>query len=140
MGDSASSLCRSEASHQALLLPTGVQDVTFFTNGAFEPTSAQTDASLLAVSVSTAANCGAGKGTHLTLAGVRLPATDRDTSVVASTRSSPSREREGEPAREQLGCDSMTGSYRPRWIRTETRRSDDIPAVYAAWRCGARAA
>lgn len=117
--------------HQALLLPDWSNNVTLFTNGAFDPTDEQR-ATL------------AGRGVVLDprplvevvgdgerLAGVRVAGDDGTDVVALDALFTASRTRMASPLAEELGCAFDDGPFGP-VIRTDAKKETTVPGVYAA--------
>ncbi len=114
--------------HQALLIPDWSGDVTFFTNGAFEPTE-EHRAALARRGVRVEARrvvelVGEGDG----LAGVRL---DGGEVVGLDALFTGARTRMASPLAEQLGCAFDEGTMGP-MIRTDDRKATTVAGVWAA--------
>jgi len=117
--------------HQALLLPDWSGDVTLFTNGTFEPDTAQLEA---------LAARGArveprrivellGEGTDLE--GVRVSGDGSDTVIPLDALFTASRTRMASPLAEQLGCAFDDGPFGP-VVRTDASKETTVPGVHAA--------
>ena len=117
--------------HQALLLPDWSAAVTLFTNGTFEPTTAQRDAlAARGVRVDPRPLVGlVGEGPAL--AGVRVDGPDGGEVVGIDALFTASRTRMASPLAEQLGCAFDEGAFGP-VIRTDAHKLTTVPGVYAA--------
>lgn len=125
-------LAVSESSmHQALLLPDWSNNVTLFTNGAFDPTDEQRAALTGRGVVLDPRPLVEVVGDGESLAGVRVAADDGTDVVALDALFTASRTRMASPLAEQLGCAFDDGPF-GLVIRTDAKKETTVPGVYAA--------
>ena len=117
--------------HQALLLPDWSDDVTLFTNGAFEPSEEQRAMlALRGVRIeSRIVERLVGDGERLS--GVQVRGREGDALIGVDALFTASRTRMASPLAEQLGCTMDEGPIGPT-IRTDARRETTVSGVFAA--------